>query len=45
LVNNENGYFAIIGFPIEYEWVSFQAVVDLPQESEDSDEELDFEMF
>jgi hypothetical protein len=45
LVNNENGYFAIIGNPVEYEWVSFQAVVDLPQESEDSEEELDFEMF
>lgn len=45
LVSNENGYFAIIGTPVEYEWVTFQAVVDLPQESEDSDEELDFEMF
>ena len=45
LVSNENGYFAIIGNPVEYEWVTFQAVVDLPQESEDADEELDFEMF
>lgn len=45
LVSNENGIFAIIGQPVEHEWVSFQAVVDLPPESEDSDEELDFEMF
>ena len=45
LVSNENGLFAIIGQPVEHEWVSFQAVVDLPPESEDSEEELDFEMF
>jgi hypothetical protein len=45
LVANENGYFAIIGNEVEHEWVSFQAVVDLPPESDDSDEELDFEMF
>ena len=45
LVSNENGLFAIVGQPVEHEWVSFQAVVDLPPESEDSEEELDFEMF
>jgi hypothetical protein len=45
LVANENGYFAIIGNKVEHEWVSFQAVVDLPPESDDSEEELDFEMF
>lgn len=45
LVSNENGLFAIIGQPVEHEWVSFKAVVDLPPESEDSEEELDFEMF
>jgi len=45
LVGNGNGYFAIIGQPVEHEWVGFQAVVDLPPESDDSDEELDFEMF
>lgn len=45
LVGNDNGYFAIIGLPVEYEWVSFKAAVDLPAESEDSDEDLDFEMF
>lgn len=45
LIHNENGFFAIIGKPVEYEWVGFKAVVDLPQESDDSDEELDFEMF
>jgi DNA-binding XRE family transcriptional regulator len=45
LVSNDNGYFAIIGQPIDYEWVGFKSVVDLPPESEDSDEDLDFEMF
>ena len=45
LVGNENGFFAVIGTPLEFEWVGFQAVVDLPVESEDSDEDLDFEMF
>ena len=45
LVGNENGYFAIIGQPVEFEWVGFKAVVDLPPESDDSEEELDFEMF
>lgn len=45
LVSNENGYFAIIGQPLDYEWVGFKSVVDLPPESSDSDEDLDFEMF
>jgi hypothetical protein len=45
LVGNDNGYFAIIGQPVEFEWVGFKAVVDLPPESDDADEELDFEMF
>jgi hypothetical protein len=45
LVGNDNGFFAIIGQPLEFEWVGFKAAVDLPVASEDSDEDLDFEMF
>lgn len=45
LVSNENGYFAIIGQPVQFDWVGFKAVVDLPPESSEVEEDLDFEMF
>ena len=46
LVGNENGYFALIGQPIEYEYAELSAFVSVTEEaaSEDSDD-LDFEMF
>lgn len=46
LVGNENGYFALIGQPIAYEYAELSAFVSITEEaaSEDSDD-LDFEMF
>lgn len=46
LVGNENGYFALIGQPISYEYAELSAFVSVTEEaaSEDSDD-LDFEMF
>lgn len=46
LVGNENGYFALIGQPISYEYAELSAFVSVTDEaaSEDSDD-LDFEMF
>lgn len=45
LLHNENGYFALIGEPVSYEWASLAAVAELPPSDSDSDDELDFEMF
>jgi hypothetical protein len=45
LLGNENGFFALIGKPVEWEWSSLGAVADLPASDADADEELDFEMF
>ena len=45
LLGNENGFFALIGKPVEWEWSYLGAVADLPPSDADADEELDFEMF
>lgn len=45
LLSNENGYFALIGKPVEWEWSTLATVADLPVSDVDADEELDFEMF
>jgi hypothetical protein len=45
LLSNENGFFALIGEPVSYEWASLEAVADLPPADSDSEDELDFEMF
>lgn len=45
LLWNENGYFALIGEPVEYEWASLAVVAELPPVDSDSDDDLDFEMF
>jgi hypothetical protein len=45
LLSNENGFFALIGKPVEWEWSSLTTVADLPASDVDADEELDFEMF
>ncbi len=46
LVGNDNGYFALIGEKVEYEFVELTSVLSVSEEnsSEDSDD-LDFEMF
>ena len=46
LVGNENGYFAVIGEPVTYEFASLASVVSVTEEAatENSDD-LDFEMF
>lgn len=43
LVGNDNGFFALIGTPVSYEWSSLQVLVDLPAIDEDTDDDLDFE--
>lgn len=46
LVANENGYFALIGEKVEYEFASLSTVVDVVEEAaSDSSDDLDFEMF
>jgi hypothetical protein len=45
LLNNEHGLFALIGVPVTYEWSALQIVAELPTVDEDSDDDLDFEMF
>jgi len=45
LLLNEDGIFALIGVPVAYEWSSLQTIVELPNVDEDSDDDLDFEMF
>lgn len=45
LLANENGYFALIGEPVNYEWASLALVAELPPVDSDSDDDLDFEMF
>jgi hypothetical protein len=46
LVGNENGYFAVIGEKVVYEFASLAAIASVTDEatSDDSDD-LDFEMF
>ena len=45
LLANDNGVFALIGVPVAYEWSSLQVMTDLPPADEDTDDDLDFEMF
>lgn len=46
LVGNENGYFALIGDPIPYEFIGLESVVPPTEDSEvDISDDLDFEMF
>jgi hypothetical protein len=45
LLRNKSGTFALIGAPLEYEWSEFNVVSELPATDEDSDDDLDFEMF
>lgn len=46
LVGNENGYFALIGDPIDYELIGLESVVSVTDEATvDSTDDLDFEMF
>ena len=45
LVSNENGYFALIGDPISYEYTSLQTLVSAEAEAESQEDDLDFEMF
>lgn len=46
LVSNENGYFALIGEMIQYEFASLSTIVDVVEEAaSDSSDDLDFEMF
>jgi hypothetical protein len=45
LLHNENGYFALIGEAVAYEWSSLEAIAELPPVDSDTDDDLDFEMF
>lgn len=46
LVSNENGYFALIGQPAEYQYSALSSVVSIVDEAaSDSSDDLDFEMF
>jgi len=46
LVSNENGYFALIGQPVHYEYAALASVVSVADEAaSDSSDDLDFEMF
>lgn len=46
LVANENGYFALIGQPVAYEYSSLASVASVVDEAaSDSSDDLDFEMF
>jgi hypothetical protein len=45
LLSNENGLFALIGVPVQYEWVSLEVLAELPASDDDTEDELDFEMF
>jgi hypothetical protein len=46
LVSNENGYFALIGDSVTYEFASLATVVSVSEEAaSDSSDDLDFEMF
>ena len=45
LVSNENGYFALIGNPVEYQYTSLETKISVESEIESQNDELDFEMF
>ena len=43
ILKNDSGYFAIVGIPNQINMLSHNA--PLPEDDEDDDDELDFEMF
>ena len=46
LVGNDNGYFALIGEKVEYEFLQLASVVSVSDESaSEGTDDLDFEMF
>lgn len=45
MVGNENGYFALIGNRVEYNFTSLQTVINVESEVASQDDDLDFEMF
>jgi hypothetical protein len=46
LVSNENGYFALIGQQVQYEFSALASIVSVADEAaSDSSDDLDFEMF
>ena len=45
LVGNESGYFALIGNKVEYEECTLSNLASVSEESVDSSDDLDFEMF
>ena len=45
LVGNENGYFALIGDPLTYEYAALASVAPIADEAGESADDLDFEMF
>lgn len=46
LVSNENGYFALIGQEVQYQYSALSSVVSVVDEAaSDSSDDLDFEMF
>ena len=44
LMSNENGVFALIGDPVDYNWLSLNVVPVINDTEIDDSEELDFEM-
>jgi hypothetical protein len=45
LLANDNGVFALVGVPVEHEWASLEVLAELPAADDESDDDLDFEMF
>ena len=45
LLRNKSDTFALIGLPVSYEWSELNVVLELPAIDEDTDDDLDFEMF
>jgi hypothetical protein len=45
LLANDNGMFALVGVPVEHEWASLEILAELPAADDESDDDLDFEMF
>jgi hypothetical protein len=45
LVGNENGYFALIGDPLAYEYAALASVAPIADEAGEYADDLDFEMF
>jgi len=43
LLANDNGFFALIGQPVRYEWSQLETVSELPASDVDSDDDLDFD--